>query len=115
MDWMVILTRGIVLVMYLAVFVYASMTLRIVTGNWTRRATLYTFMAISAYWVVFMGTLLVRGVMIGESFSGWSGAAAIDLFARFGHYIAAGGMWTIVGFLRTVALKYDIVSIKRPS
>ena len=108
MEYFVLITRALVIVMYVAVFIYACMTVNILGGNWTRRVTVVIFMIISGYWsTLYIYVLLSRWNLSVE------GTSAIAMWTRIGHYVIAGGLWTIIGFLRTVAKRYEIVSIKK--
>lgn len=100
-----LLTRGLVLVLYLAVFLRAVYVVKGMSGNWTRKATLIIFMVVSLYWASFYTHLIVHqwdGLKVGSSL--------IAMWSRIGHVIAAVGMWTIISFLSLVAKEYSLIA-----
>ena len=107
-NWSILLTRGIVWVAYAAVFIYACIVSRSMTGNWTRKATLYIFMIVSGYWTLFYTHLLVTQWDVLNSSS-----SAIAMWSRVGHLIGAVGMWTIISFLEMVRTRYVMIPIGR--
>ena len=105
MDWDTILTRGLVLALYLGVFVHAFGVDTQMKGNWSRRASLHIIMLISGFWsAVYVWILIATwGVTLGGPM------VAITMGTRIGHYVTAAGLWVIVSFLKMVNEKYDIV------
>lgn len=83
---------------------YAYKTVRGISGNWSRKATLHIFGILSTYWMGFYIWAVVSQLgYLSPSFS------VVALASRVGHYFTAAGFFVIVSFLSMVNRKYTIV------
>ena len=109
--WDILLTRGLVWVLYVAAFIRACQVDQLIrrnpTSSWSRRASLHIMMVISGYWIGFYSYLILTS---WDDLS--STASLVALFSRVGHFIVAVGLWTIASFLKMVAEQYAIVPVK---
>jgi hypothetical protein len=85
---------------------YAYKTIREMSGNWSRKATLHIFGILSTYWMAFYIWLLA------SQFGAFSPPfSLITLLSRLGHYFTAAGFFVIIAFLSMVNRKYTIVPL----
>ena len=106
MNWAALLTRGLVFILYASVFMHAAFVLHKMSGNWSRKATLYIVMIMSGYWSLFYVHLLVTQFDIVLT------ASTVAMWSRVGHVIVAVGLWTIVSFLNMVRKEYSLVAVR---
>ena len=105
-EWEVLLTRGLVLLLYIVAFVHMARVdwrIRGRGGSWSRRASLHIMMIIAGFWVVFYSYLLIT------QWDGVSSPSFIAMSSRVGHYITAAGGYIIASFIDMVASQYAIV------
>ena len=108
-DWDVLLTRGLVWLLYVAAFIHmvrVDLVVKGMGGSWSRRASLHIMMLIAAYWIGFYTFLLVT------QWDGLSSPSWAAMFSRIGHYITAAGGFVIASFIKMVSLQYAIVPVK---